>query len=60
MMHTNGIQAPGVTWMSRASNSRWGILQHMNEAGTDKMYGGQRQNKIGGVHVHHVGIAIHT
>ena len=42
--------------MSRARNSRWGMLLHVNEAG---IYGGQ--NKIGVlVHVYHVGIAIYT
>ena len=43
-----------VTGMSRARNSRWGMLLYVNEAG---IYGGQ--NKIG-VHVYHVGIAIYT
>ena len=47
-------QAPVGTGMSRARNSRWGMLLHVNEAG---IYGGQ--NKIG-VHVYHVGIAIYT
>ena len=42
--------------MSRARNSRWGMLLHVNEAG---IYGGQ--NKIGEhVHVYHVGITIYT
>ena len=47
-------QGPVGTGMSRARNSRWGMLQHVNEAG---IYGGQ--NNIG-VHVYHVVIAIHT
>ena len=50
-------QAPVVTGMSHARSSRWGMLLHVNEAGTDYIYGGQ--NKIG-VHVFHVGIAIHA
>ena len=47
-------QAPVGTGMSRARNSRWGILLYVNEAG---IYGGQ--NKIA-VHVYNVGIAIYT
>ena len=43
--------------MSRARNSRWGMLLHVNEAETDYIYGGL--NKIG-VHVYHVGISIHA
>ena len=39
-------QAPVRTGMSRARNSRWGMLLYVNEAG---IYGGQ--NKIG-VHVY--------
>ena len=49
-----GKQAPVGTGMSRARNSRWGMLLYVNKAG---IYGGQ--NKIG-VHVYHVGIAIYT
>ena len=39
--------------MSRARNSMWGMLLHVNEAG---IYGGQ--NKIG-VHLYDVGIVIY-
>ena len=53
-MANHGKQAPVVTGMSRARNSRWGMLLYVNEAG---IYGGQ--NKIG-VHVYNVGIAIYT
>ena len=38
-------QAPVGTGMSRARNSRWGILLHLNEA---RIYGGQNKK---GVHV---------
>ena len=47
-------QAPVGTGMSRTSNSRWGMLLYVNEAG---IHGGQ--NKIG-VHVYNVGTAIYT
>ena len=52
-------KVPVITGMSRARNSRWGMLLYMNEVGTDYIYGGQ--NKIG-VHgdVYHVSIAIHA
>ena len=47
-------QAPVGTGMSRARNSRWGMLLYVNEAG---IYGGQ--NKIGvHVYMYHVGIDI--
>ena len=35
----NTKQAPVVTGMSRARNSRWGMLLYVHEAGTDQMYG---------------------
>ena len=42
------------TGMSRARNSRWGMLLHVNEA---RIYGGKNKK---GVHVYHVGIAIYA
>ena len=54
LIKLNKKQAPVGTGMSRGRNLRWGMLLHVNEA---RLYGGQ--NKIG-VHVYHVGIAIHT
>ena len=47
-------QAPVGAGMSRARNSRWGMLLHVNEA---RIYGGQNKK---GVHVYHVCIAIYT
>ena len=59
-------QAPVGTGMSRARNSRWGMVLYVNEAG---IYGGQNkmgvhvyndQHKIGGAHLGHVSIAMHA